>query len=185
MPESPADTEKRRRDRIAGVLRDIIHETPMSQCGVGSDTCPDWPLAYEWADKVMAALVAHSFASESERADRRAADVLRLEADRDRLEKELRERKLDDAALQRAIREQPGWEDFNGTPSSAVGAAADYFIRAASLDRLTSDEVVELGARAFAPPHFWNLMKPETQADYRTKAHAVLSAAKDKLKEDA
>lgn len=41
---------------IAGVLRDWIHETPMSECGIGSDTCEDWTLAYAVADKIIDAL---------------------------------------------------------------------------------------------------------------------------------
>lgn len=34
------------------ILRDWIHETPLSLCGVGSDTCPDWALAYALADAI-------------------------------------------------------------------------------------------------------------------------------------
>lgn len=26
-------------------LRDWLHETPLSLCGAGADTCPDWELA--------------------------------------------------------------------------------------------------------------------------------------------
>lgn len=44
------------RQAVATVLRDWIHETSLSRCSTGADTCPDWPLAYELADKVMAAI---------------------------------------------------------------------------------------------------------------------------------
>lgn len=56
VPEGPGEPSEAQRTQIAGVLRDWIHETPMSQCDAGSDTCPDWPLAYEVADRVCAAL---------------------------------------------------------------------------------------------------------------------------------
>lgn len=40
------------------------------------------------------------------------------------LEAELAERDLDTATLAAIIRQVPGWEDFDGTPSSTVGVAA-------------------------------------------------------------
>lgn len=43
------------RDVLAEAFRDWIHESPLSQCGFGSDECPDWPLAYELADVALAA----------------------------------------------------------------------------------------------------------------------------------
>lgn len=33
-------------NKAAERIRDFIHETPMSLCNVGADTCPDWDLAY-------------------------------------------------------------------------------------------------------------------------------------------
>lgn len=47
-----------RNHAIAMVVRDWIHEQPWSQCGLGSDTCPDWPKAYELADLIEAKLSA-------------------------------------------------------------------------------------------------------------------------------
>jgi hypothetical protein len=38
---------------LATPLRDWIHETPMSRCGVGSDACPDWELAYALAEAIV------------------------------------------------------------------------------------------------------------------------------------
>lgn len=37
MSVAPQDLQMR--------LRDWIHETPLSLCDMGSDTCPDWDLA--------------------------------------------------------------------------------------------------------------------------------------------
>lgn len=55
-PYSERGRWQHERSVIAEVLRDWLHETPMSQCDRGSDTCGTWPLAYEVADKIMAAL---------------------------------------------------------------------------------------------------------------------------------
>jgi hypothetical protein len=41
---------------VAAALRDWIHEQPFSQCGIGSDTCPDWPMAKEIRDVALQAL---------------------------------------------------------------------------------------------------------------------------------
>jgi hypothetical protein len=30
-------------------LREWVHESPMTQCDAGADTCPDWGLAFELA----------------------------------------------------------------------------------------------------------------------------------------
>jgi hypothetical protein len=38
------------RDALASAFRDWIHESPLTQCSIAADTCPDWPLAYELAD---------------------------------------------------------------------------------------------------------------------------------------
>lgn len=45
------------REKLAEAMRDWLHETPMSRCNMGSDTCATWPLAYEAADFVLACLV--------------------------------------------------------------------------------------------------------------------------------
>jgi hypothetical protein len=37
---------------LRGLLRDWIHETPLSQCNTGSDTCPDWELALALANAI-------------------------------------------------------------------------------------------------------------------------------------
>lgn len=42
--------------RAITVLRDWIHETPLSKCNMGSDECPDWPLARDVTTKIMAAI---------------------------------------------------------------------------------------------------------------------------------
>jgi hypothetical protein len=54
LAESQAELERLSRDAIAGVLRDWIHTTPLSLCNASVDTCPDWDLAYEVADKIVA-----------------------------------------------------------------------------------------------------------------------------------
>lgn len=41
------------RERVATVLRDWLHETPMTQCTARSDTCATWPLAYEITDMIL------------------------------------------------------------------------------------------------------------------------------------
>lgn len=41
------------RDIVAEAIRDWIHEQPFSKCNAGSDTCPDWDLAYELTDLIM------------------------------------------------------------------------------------------------------------------------------------
>ena len=41
---------------VASALRDWIHEQSFSQCGIGSDTCPDWPMAKEIRDVALQAL---------------------------------------------------------------------------------------------------------------------------------
>lgn len=45
-----------KRHRLARVLRDWIHETPMTRCNMGADECPDWPLAYELTDRILVTL---------------------------------------------------------------------------------------------------------------------------------
>jgi hypothetical protein len=37
---------------MVGFLRDWIHETPLSLCNAGADTCPDWELAEALADAI-------------------------------------------------------------------------------------------------------------------------------------
>lgn len=54
LPDRPIDGRER---IIAGVLRDWIHETPLSQCNMGSDTCDDWPLANGVAARIEFALM--------------------------------------------------------------------------------------------------------------------------------
>lgn len=39
-------------DDLATFLRDWIHETPMSLCNAGADTCPDWDLASVLAEAI-------------------------------------------------------------------------------------------------------------------------------------
>lgn len=51
-----ADLTPQERGRVQKALRDWLHETPLSRCDGGSDTCDTWPLAYEVADLVFAAL---------------------------------------------------------------------------------------------------------------------------------
>jgi hypothetical protein len=48
------------REHLATVFRNWIHEQPFSKCNMGSDTCPDWDMAYELADlaDLVAGLVA-------------------------------------------------------------------------------------------------------------------------------
>ncbi len=41
---------------VAEALRDWIHKQPFSQCNMGADTCPDWPLAFEIRDVALGAL---------------------------------------------------------------------------------------------------------------------------------
>jgi hypothetical protein len=41
------------RDKLALAFRDWIHETPLSQCSMSADECPDWPLAYQLADLAL------------------------------------------------------------------------------------------------------------------------------------
>jgi hypothetical protein len=43
------------RERLATIFRDWIHKQPFSQCSIGADTCPDWPMAYELADLIRGA----------------------------------------------------------------------------------------------------------------------------------
>lgn len=50
--------EEQSRERLAGVFRDWIHEQPFSKCGMGSDTCPDWDMAYELAGLAAGVVVA-------------------------------------------------------------------------------------------------------------------------------
>lgn len=38
---------------IAWLVRGWVHRSPLSQCGMGSDTCPDWPIANEITDMIM------------------------------------------------------------------------------------------------------------------------------------
>lgn len=54
MPDSVPNP----RDVIATALRDLLHETPMSVCNMGSDSCGTWPLAFEWRDVLFKALAA-------------------------------------------------------------------------------------------------------------------------------
>lgn len=44
------------RDELALCFRDWVHTTTLSQCHIGADECPDWPLAYELADIALSAL---------------------------------------------------------------------------------------------------------------------------------
>jgi hypothetical protein len=44
------------RFEVATAIRDWIHEQSFSQCNAGSDTCPDWPMAYEIRDIALGAL---------------------------------------------------------------------------------------------------------------------------------
>jgi hypothetical protein len=54
MPEQPTElTLEQERDRLAAVIRDWIHEQPFSECNMGADTCPDWPLTYELTDRIL------------------------------------------------------------------------------------------------------------------------------------
>jgi hypothetical protein len=53
---TPDEGDATRRGRIAGALRDWLHESPLNQCDAGSDTCDTWPLAYELTDLVLRAL---------------------------------------------------------------------------------------------------------------------------------
>lgn len=46
---------------VAGVVRDWIHETPLSLCGPGADECPDWPKANELADLIVTELDRRGF----------------------------------------------------------------------------------------------------------------------------
>lgn len=41
------------RERLAEAIRDWIHEQPFSECSVSADECPDWPRAYELADRIL------------------------------------------------------------------------------------------------------------------------------------
>lgn len=41
------------REWLAEVIRDWIHEQDFSLCGMGADECPDWPKAYELADRIL------------------------------------------------------------------------------------------------------------------------------------
>ena len=40
----------------AEAIRDWIHEQPFSLCNMGSDTCPDWPMAFAIRDVALAAI---------------------------------------------------------------------------------------------------------------------------------
>jgi hypothetical protein len=51
-----AQTIEQVKEQVVGRLRDVIHEKPFSKCTMGSDTCDDWPLAYELADVVVRGL---------------------------------------------------------------------------------------------------------------------------------
>lgn len=44
---------------VAAVVRDWIHETPLSQCNMSVDECPDWPAANELAARIELALMLH------------------------------------------------------------------------------------------------------------------------------
>ena len=58
MEQLQAETVKEARWQVASVLRDWLHETELSRCGLSADECPDWPLAYELADHCVAAACA-------------------------------------------------------------------------------------------------------------------------------
>lgn len=38
---------------LALVIRDWIHQQEFSRCSTGTDTCPDWPMAYDLADHIL------------------------------------------------------------------------------------------------------------------------------------
>jgi len=40
------NVDNKEMNAAASRVRDWIHETPLSLCDTGSDTCPDWDLAY-------------------------------------------------------------------------------------------------------------------------------------------
>lgn len=54
QPEARFSADER--FEVAAAIRDWIHEQPWSLCNMGSDTCPDWRLAYEIRDLALAPL---------------------------------------------------------------------------------------------------------------------------------
>lgn len=70
----PEEAVRAAAEAAADACRDIVHETPASQCSMASDTCPDWPLAHKLADAALTAALPHL-------RDAIAADALREAAD--------------------------------------------------------------------------------------------------------